>query len=92
LGLRLPEWKVISFSFLSKPKRILQNLRPDKKTKLQEILTEVLSKNPYLGKSLKGNLADLRSYRLNLKDRILYEVFESEKTVLIIRAKSHYGD
>ena len=60
--------------------------------KLQEILTEVLSKNAYLGKSLKGNLAGLRSYRLNLKDRILYEVFESEKIILIIRAKSHYGD
>jgi toxin YoeB len=80
------------FQFSKQSQKDIAELTSQQKTKLQQILTEILSKNPYLGKSLKGNLAGLRSYRLNLKDRILYEVFESKKTVLIIRAKSHYGD
>ena len=29
--------------------------------------------------------------KLNLKDRILYEILEENKTILIIRAKTHYG-
>ena len=30
--------------------------------------------------------------RLNRKDRILYEIYEEDKTVLIIRARTHYGE
>lgn len=80
------------FRFSKQAQKDVAELAPRQKTKLQEILTEILSENPYLGKVLKGNLEGLLSYRLNLKDRILYEVYESEKTVLIIRAKSHYGE
>lgn len=80
------------FQFSKQAQRDIAELAPKQKTKLQEILTEILSENPYLGKVLKGNLGGLRSYRLNLKNRILYEIYESEKMVLIIRAKSHYGE
>ncbi|NCO75661.1 MAG: hypothetical protein GW795_07015 [Cyanobacteria bacterium] len=41
---------------------------------------------------LKGYLKGLYSYRLNIKDRILSEIIPDDKTILIIRAKSHYGD
>ncbi|MDJ0560579.1 MAG: type II toxin-antitoxin system YoeB family toxin [Dolichospermum sp.] len=45
--------------------------------------------NPYIGKSLKGDLEGLYSYRLNRKDRLLYEIYEDDKTILIIRTKTH---
>jgi addiction module RelE/StbE family toxin len=80
------------FLFSKQAKKDIAELSPKQKIKLQEILIEILAENPYQGKALKGSLAGLRSYRLNLKDRILYEIYESEKTILIIRAKSHYGD
>ena len=32
-----------------------------------------------------------RTYRLNRKNRILYEIYETDK-ILIIRAKTHYGE
>ena len=84
--------EIYQFQFSKQAQKDIAELTLKQKAKLQKILTEVLSKNPSLGKALKGNLAGLRSYRLNLKDRILYEVYESKKTILIIRAKSHYGD
>jgi toxin YoeB len=67
-------------------------LTSQQKKKLQDILSNTLAINPYLGKALKGDLSGLRSYRLNLKDRIVYEIYEDEKTLLVIRAKTHYGD
>lgn len=80
------------FLFSRQAKKDIAELSPKQKIKRQEILIEILAENPYEGKALKGSLVGLRSYRLNLKDRILYEIYESEKTILIIRAKSHYGD
>ncbi|CCI34233.1 type II toxin-antitoxin system YoeB family toxin [Microcystis sp. T1-4] len=41
---------------------------------------------------LKGDLEGFYSYRLNRKDRLLYEIYEDDKTILIIRTKTHYGD
>lgn len=78
--------------FSRQAQKDIAELSPKQKTKLQKILIEILAENPYQGKILKGSLVGLRSYRLNLKDRILYEIYELEKTILIIRAKSHYGD
>ncbi|MDB9511530.1 type II toxin-antitoxin system YoeB family toxin [Kamptonema animale CS-326] len=62
------------------------------KAKLQTILQQVIANNPYLGKSLKGTLEGLYSYRLNRKDRIVYEIIEADKVVFVIRARTHYGD
>jgi Txe/YoeB family toxin of Txe-Axe toxin-antitoxin module len=54
--------------------------------------TTAIAINPYIGKSLKGDLNGLYSYRLNRKDRLVYEIYEDDQTILIIRAKTHYGD
>ncbi|WP_449419773.1 type II toxin-antitoxin system mRNA interferase toxin, RelE/StbE family [Phormidium nigroviride] len=62
------------------------------KAKLQTILQQIIAHNPYVGKSLKGNLEGLYSYRLNRKDRIVYEIIEADKVVFVIRARTHYGD
>jgi len=55
-------------------------------------LLNVVAQNPYESKALKGDLIGLRSLRLNRKDRVLYEIIETDKVVLIIRAKTHYGE
>lgn len=67
-------------------------LSPKLKRKLKEILLEVISDNPYLGKKLVGDLSPHYSYRLNIKDRILYLIDEKKKIVYIKRAKTHYGN
>lgn len=78
--------------FSKQARKDVENLTPKQKAKLQDILRNILASNPYEGKSLKGDLAGLRSFRLNRKDRILYEINETDQTILIIRAKTHYGD
>lgn len=70
----------------------VQKLTPKLQTKLRNILVNVLSENPYLGKGLTGDLKGNYSYRLTLKDRIVYSIDEAKKAVYIKRARSHYGD
>ncbi|HEY9702487.1 MAG TPA: type II toxin-antitoxin system RelE/ParE family toxin [Allocoleopsis sp.] len=78
--------------FSQKAGKDIAKLTPQQKDKLKIILQQILSINPYIGKPLKGDLKGLYSYRLNIKDRIVYEIIPSEQTILIIRARSHYGE
>lgn len=78
--------------FSKKAQTDIAQLTTKQKSKLKQILEEFLQVNPYVGKAMKGKLSGLYSYRLNKKDRILYEVIEPDKVVLIIRAKTHYGE
>jgi mRNA interferase RelE/StbE len=70
----------------------IQKLSPKMKNKLKSILLEVLSKTPYEGKRLVGDLKGNFSLRLNIYDRIVYSIDEDTKTVFIKRAKTHYGE
>lgn len=67
-------------------------LSPKLKKKLKNILIEIISDNPYIGKKLVGDLSPHYSYRLNIKDRILYLIDDEKKVVYIKRAKTHYGN
>lgn len=78
--------------FAKKAQKDILELTQQQKAKLKQILAQVIAVNPYRGKTLKGKLTGLNSYRLNRNDRILYEIYEQDKTVLIIRAKTHYGE
>lgn len=78
--------------FSKKAQKDIQELSPKQKEKLKEIITKVILENPYIGKSLKGKLKGLYSYRLSYKDRLVYEIYEDEKTILMIRVKTHYGE
>jgi Txe/YoeB family toxin of toxin-antitoxin system len=84
--------KIYRVLFSKQAQKDISELTSKQKAKLQEILLNILSPNPYLGKLLKGDLNGLRSYRLNLKDRIVYEIYEEDQSILIIRAKTHYGE
>jgi toxin YoeB len=78
--------------FSKKAQKDIAALSDQQKQKLKSLLDEVISVNSHTGKSLKGNLKGLYSYRLNLKDRILYEIYEQDKTIFVIRTRAHYGD
>ena len=63
------------------------------KPKAQELLTLLANdpfQNPPSYEKLVGDLADAYSRRINIQQRLVYEVFQSEKTVRVLRMWSHY--
>lgn len=70
----------------------IERLNPKLRKKLKRVLEEIIAQDPYEGKKLIGDLFGSYSYRLTLKDRIVYSINASEKIVYIERAKTHYGD
>lgn len=69
----------------------LKSAKLDKKAKL---LIEVIKSNPFQNpppyEKLQGDLHGAYSRRLNIKHRLVYQVYEKEKTVKIISLWSHY--
>ena len=61
-----------------------------------EKLLAVLAENPYQSppnfEKLKGTSTSVYSRRINLQHRLVYEVFEAEKIIRILRMWTHYGD
>ena len=61
-----------------------------------ERLLTVLVENPYQSppsfEKLKGTSTPVYSRRINIQHRLVYEVFEDEKIVRILRMWTHYGD
>lgn len=59
-----------------------------------EGLLAVISSNPFQNpppyEKLLGDLAGAYSRRINIKHRLVYEVFEKEKAVKILRMWTHY--
>ena len=63
----------------------------DKKVKiLLELIKEDPFKTPPRYEKLVGNLSGLYSRRINIQHRLVYEVFEAEKTIKIISMWTHY--
>ena len=69
----------------------LTSARLDKKAKA---LIDLLKVNPYQSppsyEKLVGDMDGLYSRRINIKHRLVYQVYEESKTVKIISAWSHY--
>ena len=63
------------------------------KRKVQDLL-EVLAVNPFQNpppyEKLVGDLTGAYSRRINIQHRIVYEVFDAERTVRVLRMWSHY--
>jgi len=72
--------------------RDVQKLPPKLKAKLKVILGKVIAPNPAVGKALVGDLKGFFAYRLTLRDRIVYTFSESDRTIYIHRARTHYGE
>ena len=75
-----------------KAEKDIKKLNPKAKKKLYEILTEGIAREPFQGKKLIGDLDGSYSYRLNIKDRIVYSVDSKKRVVYIERTKTHYGE
>ena len=69
----------------------LKSAKLDNKAKA---LLDVIRKDPFQNpppfEKLQGDLFGAYSRRINLKHRLVYEVFENEKTVKVISLWSHY--
>jgi len=59
-----------------------------------EELLKIISKNPFQQtptfEKLVGDLSGAYSRRINIQHRLVYQVYEKEKTVKIIRMWIHY--
>ena len=70
----------------------IRTLSPKLQKKLQDILSEVIAKNPFEGKKLLGDLEGSYSYRLTYQDRIVYSIDKERRIVYLERARTYYGD
>ncbi|MDF2675710.1 MAG: hypothetical protein K0R09_3983 [Clostridiales bacterium] len=57
---------------------------------LLKIIKETPYQNPPAYEKLKGDLKGFYSRRINIQHRIIYEVYENEKTIKILRMWTHY--
>lgn len=57
-------------------------------------LIRILEEDPYRSppscEKLRGDLAGLYSRRINYQHRLIYQVFEAERTVRVLRMWTHY--
>ena len=70
----------------------IAKLTPKLKAKLKDILRHKIAVAPETGKPLIGNLKGYYSVRLSFQDRIVYRIENERCVVLIVRAKTHYGE
>lgn len=69
----------------------LTSLGLDTKAKaLIELLKENPFQNPPSFEKLVGDMDDLYLRRINIKHRLVYQVYEDKKIVIIVSAWSHY--
>ena len=70
--------------------RIKQSGLAEKAKNLIEVLKSNPFQNPPPYEKLVGDLEGAYSRRINIQHRLVYQVYEEEKTVKIIRMWSHY--
>ena len=78
--------------FTRQAARDLKKLSPKLQAKLRDILRNRLAADPYSGKALVGDLKGFYSVRLSHQDRVVYSIHDDELMILVVRAKTHYGD
>jgi Txe/YoeB family toxin of toxin-antitoxin system len=64
----------------------------DKADKLLAVLAENPYQSPPNFEKLKGTSSPVYSRRINIQHRLVYQVFEDEHLVKVLRMWTHYGD
>jgi Txe/YoeB family toxin of toxin-antitoxin system len=84
-------WNVAYSKFALKDAKKLSaaGLR-DKAQALLDILEKDPFQNPPPYEKLVGDLRGAYSRRINIQHRLVYEVFRKEKTVRVLRIRTHY--
>lgn len=84
-------WEVVYSKQAQKDaKKIAQSGLKSKAEKLLSILAEDPFQNPPPYEKLVGDLSGAYSRRINIQHRLIYQVFEIEKIVKVIRMWTHY--
>ena len=73
-------------------KKISHSNLKKKAIELLEILKEDPFRKPPEYEALVGDLQGIYSRRINIQHRMVYQVYEEEKVVKIIRMWTHYGE
>ena len=84
--------KHYQIEFTKQAKKDIAKLSPKLKSKLKDILRHKIAHSPESGKALMGQLKGYYSVRLSFQDRIVYRIENSYCIVIVIRAKTHYGE
>lgn len=83
-----------SIVYTKRAKNDIPNLKAAKLEKKAKALIELIRENPYQTppsyEKLQGDLQGAYSRRINVKHRLVYEIFEEEQTVKIISLWTHY--
>jgi len=73
-------------------KKISRSNLKEKALELIQLLREDPFRNPPDFEALVGDLSGAYSRRINIQHRLVYQVYEEEKVVKVLRMWSHYGD
>ncbi len=84
-------WSVVFTKQAQKDARKLSssNLKPQAQ-RLLEIIAEDPFQNPPPYEKLVGDLSGAYSRRINIQHRLVYQIYEAEKTIKILRMWTHY--
>lgn len=88
-GFGVVSWKVVLSKQATKDAKKLKACGLSQKAKE---LINTLNNNPYQPpyEKLVGNLRGYYSRRINIQHRLVYEVFDDQKVVKVLRMWSHY--
>ena len=90
-GARLVKWKLV---YTNQAQKDAEKLRrsglKDKALDILKILEEDPYQTPPSFEKLIGDLTGAYSRRINIQHRIVYQIFEEQKIVKIIRMWTHY--
>ena len=78
--------------FTKQAQKDISKLSPKLKSKLKSILRNKISVAPESGKALVGDFKGYFSVRLSFQDRIVYRIENDRCVVVVIRARTPYGD
>ena len=78
--------------FTRQAQKDITKLTPKLTKKLKDILRNKIAVSPKSGKALIGDLTGYYSVRLSFQDRIVYRIEDDRCVVVVIRARTHYGD
>lgn len=84
-------WKLVYTKQAQKDAKKLASSGLKNKAKL---LLDVIQKDPYQNpppyEKLVGDLSDVYSRRINIQYRLVYQIYEKEHTIKVIRLWTHY--
>lgn len=84
-------YKIVYTKTAVKHIKNLKSSSLDKRAKaLIEVIREEPFKNPPPYEKLVGNMDGLYSRRINIQHRLVYQIYENEKTIKIVSMWTHY--